>query len=191
MPLFLPRVGEQRSKEKRVESIFARLREFLNTSSGRLIAVGVGIVVILLILINFLSPGGQVEKPEVTQPPATKSKESPKTEKEEETNSFEIYQSKDPFEPLVSPAPAGEVAPGVPSETQPAGPTKMRVALTDIFTEDGVEYATVEVGSTSYKVKEGDLFASNFKVLSIDSNSVTLLYGDDRITLELGEVVYK
>lgn len=65
------------------------------------------------------------------------------------------------------------------------------VSLVDVFVEDGQERAIIQVDSTLYTVGEGDLFAANFRVLTIDPPCVTLLYGDDRFSLCEGEQVLK
>lgn len=181
------------------ENTFGRIREFLGTAVGRLVVASlvlIALLVMIVIVIGQTSPPKEKVIQETPTPRITRKTVPPEAsgqKKEDGVETYEIYRSKDPFEPLISAQPAGgEVVPGTPTETPSiTAPSKTRISLMDIFTEDGVKYASIEVGSTAYKVKEGDTFATNYKVLSIDADSVTLLYGDDRITLKLGEAVYK
>lgn len=181
------------------EGTFGRTREFLATAIGRVVVASlvlIALLVMVAIVISQTTPDVE-EVVQETPSPRIARKTVPTDaagqKKEDGLETYEIYQSKDPFEPLISTQPpGGGVVPGTPTETPPiTPPSKTRVSLTDVFTEDGVKYASIEVGSTAYKVKEGDTFATNYKVLSIGTDSVTLLYGDDTITLKLGEAVYK
>jgi hypothetical protein len=62
----------------------------------------------------------------------------------------------------------------------------------DIFTENGVKYASIKYGATVYKVKEGDrVDESPYEVLTIGSDSVILLYGDQRVEVSIGESIVK
>ncbi|MDX1745820.1 MAG: hypothetical protein R3324_07775 [Halobacteriales archaeon] len=65
------------------------------------------------------------------------------------------------------------------------------VSVVDVFTEDGQARAVVQVDDQLFEVDEGDVFAENFEVLSIDPPCVTLLFGDDSFTLCEGERVLK
>lgn len=116
---------------------------------------------------------------------------------------FEVFLSRDPFRPLT---PAGDGAPPPPG-TPPspgAAPTEgcvgdvevvcngHVVTLVDVFEDDaGRPTAIVQVNSTMFTVHEGDVFADNFRVLSIDPPCVTLIFGDDTFTLCEGERVLK
>lgn len=65
------------------------------------------------------------------------------------------------------------------------------VVLIDVFEQNGQERVVVEVDGTAYEVGEGDEFAENFRVLSIDPPCATFLHGDDAFTLCEGERVLK
>lgn len=133
-------------------------------------------------------------------PVASPTVEPSPTAPPEET--FEVFESKDPFRPLVTagappaapgttPAPGGATpAPGATAGAAggaaPTGGT--RVQLVDII--DGNQ-AQVRVGSTVHTVSPGEEFAGNFKLVSIQGNCATLLHGDDRFTLCEGEEVFK
>lgn len=135
-----------------------------------------------------------VSKPTTAPPPAV-----PGTAVEEkDADTFEIYQSKDPFEPLLATQtqqPGVPASPGTPVSTPGAAPTapasKTQITLMDIYTENNVKFASIQVGSTLYKVKEGETFATNYKLVSAGTDSATILYGDDSATLKIGETIFK
>lgn len=114
---------------------------------------------------------------------------------------FEVFEGRDPFRPLLvaasSPAPGATTstttsstpAPGRTSEA--SSQVGQRVTLMDVFTQGGTTYASVKVGSTVYKVKAGDTFAESFKVVSLSDRCGTFLYGDSRFRLCEGEEVIK
>lgn len=68
-----------------------------------------------------------------------------------------------------------------------------RVALLDVFAEGDRVVANVRVNDTVSKVAAGDTFASNFKVVSLDSATRCgrFLFGDDQFQLCRGEEVLK
>lgn len=62
------------------------------------------------------------------------------------------------------------------------------LTLSSIITQDGVKYAVVKLGGTSYTVAEGDTVgSSSWQVVTINTTSVDFLYGDESITISLGE----
>ena len=138
--------------------------------------------------------------------------------KVEET--FQIYELKNPFLPLVSErggSSSVQVTPGgssgapvtrapEPGSSAPsAGPGSgsasggavepnkgTRVAMLEApFTDGGRLVANVKVGSTVYKVGAGDAFANSFKVVSLDGSCGTFLFGDSRFSLCAGQEVLK
>lgn len=68
-----------------------------------------------------------------------------------------------------------------------------RVALLDVFSENGEVMANVRVSSTVYKVGVGDTFAGRYKVLSLDGATECgrFLFGDDAFRLCKGEQALK
>jgi hypothetical protein len=66
-----------------------------------------------------------------------------------------------------------------------------RVSLVDVFRAEGGQRAQVQVDGTVYTVDEGDRFADNFQLLSINGECATMLYGDDQFTLCEGEEILK
>lgn len=66
--------------------------------------------------------------------------------------------------------------------------TSTALTLTDITTANGEDVAVVKLGGVSYTVAEGDAVGdSDWQVVQINSASVIFLYGDDRITISLGQ----
>ena len=75
-----------------------------------------------------------------------------------------------------------------PTEPRPS----QRVALLDIYEENGRRVANVRVNDTVYEgVGPGDEFAGSFRVVSLDDRCGTFLYGDDRFRVCQGEEVLK
>jgi type IV pilus biogenesis protein PilP len=73
---------------------------------------------------------------------------------------------------------------GTPSSTAASG----TLVLTKIVTESGKPTATFTWNGGTYKAQEGDrIDSSPWKVLTIYSDSVLLLYGDSRVTLTVGQ----
>lgn len=138
-----------------------------------------------------------------------------------EVETFEVFAPRDPFEPLVSAGAgaaggtggttgdgtagdgtagdgtngdgtngdgtAGEGPP--PSDGQNVG--RHRVAVVDVYTEDGNDRAQIRVDGTVYTVDEGENFAENFRLVSASGRCATILYGDDEFTLCEGEEILK
>ena len=128
---------------------------------------------------------------------------------------FEVFAPKDPFKPAIviaaagggaAPAPGGTPAPGS-TEDGTGGSTAgggsgsggggsdtvggHRVRLVDVFSADGEQRARVQVDGTVYTVEEGDRFADNFELLSIEGQCASMLFGDDQFTLCEGEEILK
>ena len=66
-----------------------------------------------------------------------------------------------------------------------------RVSLIDVFRAEGGQRAQVQVDGTVYTVDEGERFADNFQLLSINGECATMLFGDDQFTLCEGEEILK
>lgn len=131
---------------------------------------------------------------------------------------YEVFLARDPFDPVV-PEPTstsgdGDTSPtddatdstdgsttddgssdddpatGCGDEDEPVCDGRV-VSLIEISEEDGERVAVIQLDTTIYEVRVGDVFASSFLVQAIESDRVTLIYGDDVITLELGDRVLK
>jgi hypothetical protein len=139
------------------------------------------------------------------------------------SGSFEVFNTKNPFTPLMSPtAPGGTTATttagaatgvatggttaaggGTTATTVAAGGgaaggsataprQSQRVALVNVYTKNGKTVADVRVNDTVYTaLAPGQTFASNFKVVSLQGQCGTFLFGDERFQLCEGEEVLK
>lgn len=130
--------------------------------------------------------------PSPTIPPEDEDGEAPRPP----TISF--FAGRDPFVPLVVAAPPGPATEPAPVGTPPPGAEEEefegvtvgghRVVLVDVFRENGVEKVQVTVDGETFVAAEGESFAGNFKVVSIDGGCATFLFGDESFTLcEPGE----
>ncbi|MDQ3570969.1 MAG: hypothetical protein M3396_10215, partial [Actinomycetota bacterium] len=68
-----------------------------------------------------------------------------------------------------------------------------RVALQDVFMEGGRVKANVRVNDTVHKVAAGEVFATNFKAVSLSQadRCGRFLFGDDSFRLCRGEEILK
>ena len=66
-----------------------------------------------------------------------------------------------------------------------------RVRLIDTITSGGEARARVQVDGTVYTVSEGDRFADNFELLSVNGQCASMLFGDDQFSLCEGEEILK
>jgi hypothetical protein len=122
--------------------------------------------------------------------------------------SFEVFtENRDPFKPLVVPVEAGAAAGGgaaatVPGEetttttsatTETIQPGENVLYLADIETDDAdVRHAIVYWDNERFDVIEGDqIGTSPWKVISIGTSSATFLFGDETVTLRVGEQLGK
>ena len=92
---------------------------------------------------------------------------------------------------ITAPAAAGQTTATGGTATEPVRST--RVALLDVFADGDHLAANVRVNDTVSKVAAGDMFGSNFKVVSLDSASRCgrFLFGDDQFSLCKGEEALK
>jgi len=135
------------------------------------------------------------------------------------SDSFEVFATRDPFEPPFNPTPtsppdttpntgAGSVAPptepsGGGKGSTPATPPATEapsfdpgagesIAVLDVYTDtSGTPQARVRVGSTVFTVGVGDTFATSYKVVSLDEPCGKFLFGDSPFQLCEGEETIK
>ncbi|HZJ04452.1 MAG TPA: hypothetical protein VFD59_03160 [Nocardioidaceae bacterium] len=198
--------------------------------------IGGLIVVLALVWFFFLRPGGEPAQPQSSPTPASTDDGAATAQKEgddeaaatkdakkdgnqkEPVETFELFASKDPFEPLIDATPTagatapvtttpGTTTPGVtdPGTTDPGttdpGTTDPgtggqavgghTVRLVDVFSQDGSPRAQVSVDGSVYTVAEGETFADNFQLTSVSGTCATMLFGDDQFTLCEGEEILK
>lgn len=67
------------------------------------------------------------------------------------------------------------------------------MALIEVFDDPDGTTATVRVGSTVYRVREGDVFQTSYQVVSLDlfEGCGVFLFGDSRFELCEGQEILK
>lgn len=127
-----------------------------------------------------------------TAPPASQPA-TPKPEPLPITNS-DVFTLRDPFKALIVPESESSETSGSTdtsgsadsSETIDAGEGVLM--LQDIITEDGERKAVLVYETTQYTLGAGEEVPDTpWEVLTVGSNSVTMLYGDTQITLTPGQ----
>lgn len=157
---------------------------------------------ILLMVISMIAAGcgaatptsGQFQK-ETAPSTKTTEQKTVKTNADGKITGFEIYENKDPFQPLSGPGSTTQtvtttttatdtVAGGTTSTTTTTSQAQVRLVsingATATINADGTDYPDLAAGAT---------FASVYKLVSIGTGSVTILYGDNQYTLYLGETI--
>lgn len=113
---------------------------------------------------------------------------------------YEVYETRDPFRPSNStstPAPSTTKIVPLSSGDSSTSPTaeaseEQVLSLTGINNENGTLFASVEYDSSPYTVRSGERVGeSSFQVTAISGDSASFLYGDDTVTLQVGEDITK
>lgn len=162
----------------------------------RALIIIVGIIALLAIVYLLFVSGGE-DTPEAFPtftPRAPQVTASPTPETTAPPETFEVFEGKDPFRPLViedsgggGPAPSPGASPGSSGGTDGS----QRVTLVDISGSGANRTATVEVNSTEYQVKEGETFAESYRVKDLTASCGTFVFGDEQFTLCVGQEVLK
>lgn len=140
--------------------------------------------------------GGEFQKETApTTATATTNQKTAKTTTTGKIEGYEIYENKDPFQPLSGPGSTtktvtttttatGTSADGTTSTTTTTSQAQVRLVSISGTT------ATINVNGTDHPaLRAGDTFANVYKLISIGTGSVTILYGDNQYTLYLGETI--
>ena len=201
--------------------------------SGRQVAIILGAILVLLALFWFFflrggddatedlaSPptGPEVTTPAPTDEPGRGGKGEGKDDGKPPVETFEVFASRDPFEPLltVDQGGGGTTDTGDTGETGDTGDTGGEPTDTDgdgdIDEDDGAppdsgdetveghrvqviaiteNGASIQVNDTVYEVSQGEQFAENFELLSTSGECATVLFGDDQFTVCEGEEILK
>ena len=113
---------------------------------------------------------------------------------------FEVFAPKDPFEPLVMVANGGTSGSSGSGAKERAGLDRTAgdghvgghsVKLLDAYADGDRNLADVNVDDAVHTVTEGERFADNFELVSVQGGCVTMLFGDDQFTLCEGEQILK
>jgi hypothetical protein len=163
----------------------------------RALIIIVGIIAALAVIYLLFLSGGESEPeafPSFTPRPTSTAVPTvaPTSVTTSPPETFEVFEGKDPFRPLV---PAGGVSP-VPAPSGSPGSSggangSQHVTLIDISGSGENRTATVEVNSTQYEVKEGDTFAGSYRVKNLTADCGTFVFGDETFTLCTGQEVLK
>lgn len=103
----------------------------------------------------------------------------------------DVFTFRDIFEPLVK-APTTTTATGGTSSGGTTQASANTILLQDITSENGEAKAVLVWNGTTYTVGEGEQVGdSPWKVLSIQSDSVIMLYGDVQVPLSIGQAITK
>jgi hypothetical protein len=165
----------------------------------RALIIIVGIIALLAIAYLLFLSGGE-DTPEVfptftpRSTPRVTASPTPETTAPPET--FEVFEGKDPFRPLVTDSTAGGGGGPAPSPGSSPGSSggtdgSQQVTLVDISGSGANRTATVEVNSTEYQVKEGETFAESYRVKDLTASCGTFVFGDEQFTLCVGQEVLK
>ena len=169
---------------------------FFSTPTGRIVLIVGGVTVLLVILAVVVmvllgtlasspaSPGPGVT-PGTAQPGAETSGSVEATvvtpPEVRPVKNIEVFSPRDPFEQVEFPRFA--------STDEGEGSEERGVlSLIDIVTEDGVRKAVLRLDGVTYTVGAGQRLGNTpWQVQSVSSTSVRMLYGDEGITLSLGQ----
>ena len=180
---------------------------------------GLLVVVLLAKFVLFNGGGGsKTTQSTLSQPTSvldgTTSSTAPSSRSTRTPATFDVFATKNPFEPVIivtppdgGPGPTSPTTPGTPTTGGTGGPggttsstsppsnepePGSSVALLDVFQQqDGTEMAKVQVGSTVFTVGEDDVFATSYRVVSLDAPCGQFLFGDAPFKLCEGEQVIK
>ncbi len=172
---------------------------FLSTTIGKIVAGGLVVFVIVGILgaIGFFFFTSRLtEQIEVvvtqTPPAATSTTETAAPQQRPSPKLENAFTFRNIFSPSVKPAvPASPTA----DTTGTAGGVDVppnTLYLQDVITVDGEEVAVLAWNGQTYQAGDGDRLGDTpWQVLSIDGDTVVMLYGDSRVTLTVGQAVGK
>jgi hypothetical protein len=110
----------------------------------------------------------------------------------------DVFTFRDIFEPLLKPIP--EPSPDATPTTTPDGQTPDGqtpmvpgvLYLVDMITEDGILKGVFVLNGERYTLAPGDSIPDTpWQLLRISPTEVTMLYGDQQITLTIGQGYFK
>ena len=137
------------------------------------------------------SPTGSDSAQVITTPPTETSAKvvSTETSTSETTvtvpvSNDDVFAFRNPFVPTIAPV-------AVENEKESTATVDPNVlTLQNIVSKDGELQAVLAFGGVTYTAGEGDqLGTTPWKVLTVNDTSVSMLYGDVKVTLSLGEGV--
>lgn len=178
---------------------------FVSTPTGRIVLIAVAVVVVLAIfgVVAALVLFSVAAKAPVPQAPVTVSSvpaaaqtataSTSATPTIEGTRvvlpvtSKDVFKSRDPFEPVLKPLVT--TVPTTGPSNPGTGTTGVNVmTLQDIATVNGVRKAILWWNGVTYEAGAGDVLENTpWQVVTVNEDSVDLLFGDVPVTLSVGE----
>lgn len=198
-------------------SINERIKEYGSTPTGKIMMIAAPAAVLALIVaviaLTVLGSGGSDGQQtgdaqpvkaaatgiSTTSTPETTAAQPPEAGDPPVNLDYEVYETRDPFrQPDTTATQTAAVAPSATPAANggtaiPAAEQQSSVLfLKSVNSENGVLYAGVDYGATSYVVRAGERVGSSpYQITSISTDSATFLYGDDSVVLRVGEDVQK
>lgn len=176
------------------------MRGFLNSRNGKIvIGVALGLVVLGLVgyfvMTFFLDQSSDdlaVVPP--TKPPVSSTTASGPAGPPEEVPIEDVFTFRDVFVPTIKVSDVPSSGAGTPGSGTTSGTATQPNTLTlaAIESENGKPVAVLTWNNQTYRLNEGEsITGTPWKVLSINSSSVTMLYGDASVTLSVGQGISK
>lgn len=168
------------------------IKSFFATTLGKVVLIGGAVVVLLTILaVVAVIVAGSLFQQAVDETPgsvvATQSGGSPAITAVVAAvpviENSEVFTPRDPFQRVVTPRSASVV-----EDTGASADDSNTLTLLEIIEDNGVRKAVLRLGATTYTLAAGErLDSTPWKVVSVGTNSATMLFGDSQIVLTVGQ----
>ena len=187
----------------------AGLRGFLNSKSGKLI-IGFALLVVVVGVLGIIAFGflGSSGTNEVATPSGSQSGSSVAKQPTEviavkvpaDVDLDNVFTYRDVFVPTIvlvstttsSTSNTANTSTTTSSTTSNSNTPANTLVLEDITTEDGQPVAVLGWNGETYSLNEGESIPGTpWQVLEINSSTVVMLYGDQRVTLSVGVGISK
>jgi len=165
-----------------------------------ILLIGIGVAAAWVAFTPGLSADTEVLSGELAITEILEVEGSPLLEGMRVNGNFQFSQPRDPFRPLIVAGGIIITDPGTTDTTLPDGTTDTTIPATvdgivvrllDIYEIGGVFRARIEVVGVEYDVGVGETFATNFKIVSLDTDSAVILFGDNAFELLIGQEIIK
>lgn len=162
-----------------------------------ILLIGIGVAAAWVAFAPGLSADTEVLSGELAITEILEVEGSPLLEGMRVNGNFQFSQPRDPFRPLIVAGGIIITDPGTTDTTVSTDTTipgtvdGIVVRLLDIYEIGGVLRARIEVVGVEYDVGVGETFATNFKIVSLDTDSAVILFGDNAFELVIGQEIIK
>jgi hypothetical protein len=154
----------------------------------------VGVVAYVILTSEGVAPLGQTPQGPVASSPGTGTPAPGSTAASgtlpplPDIDNRDVFTPRNPFKVI----PPAKIEVAGSSNTSETPNNSTTLTLKDIITRGGQRMAVVKLGGITYTVGAGDTIgASDWKVVRVDSGSVVFLFGDERVTIRLGQTASK